>query len=68
MVAGGQMKKVREGERAKQKKEGRYKGKVALQMAIRLGGFCLRQEIGKNRRWQKCNPGSHTANTQYVFH
>lgn len=45
-------------------KEGEVK--VALQMANRLGGICLRQEIGKNCRWQKCNPGSHAANTEYV--
>lgn len=46
--------------------EGRKERKVALQMPNRLGGICLRQEIGKNCRWQKCNSGPHAANTENV--
>lgn len=62
MAAGGKNGWVMEGERERK----RERWKVALQMANPLGGICLRQEIGKNCRWQKCNPGSHAANTEYV--
>ena len=50
------------GEKEKRRKE--RKGKVALQTASRIGGICLRQEIGKNCR---CAIQDLTLQTQNLF-
>ena len=65
-MAAGKKKRMGQGGGERKGEVKRKGGKVALQMANRLGGICLRQEIGKNCRWQKCNPGPHAANTEYV--
>lgn len=54
MAAGGNKKTNGSGRGERKRGEGEGKGgKVALQMANRLGGICLRQEMGENCRWQK---------------